>query len=100
MSETRDAPHETHTGCFFSPSPCLPPFIGLAKKFVWVFHKTLQKNPNELFGQPNISSLSVAWDKVVTFVKGIAPRHRKAYRDTDLRVKIMFVTSPSVGEDH
>ena len=27
--------------------------IGLAKKFVWVFHNILQKNPNELFGQPD-----------------------------------------------
>ena len=28
--------------------------IGLAKKFIWVFPKMLQKNLNELFGQPNI----------------------------------------------
>ena len=29
-------------------------FIGLAKKFIWVFHKMLWKNPNERFGQLNI----------------------------------------------
>ena len=27
--------------------------IGLAKKFVWIFHTTLWENPDELFGQPN-----------------------------------------------
>ena len=30
--------------------------IRLAKKFIWVFCKILSKNPNELFGQPNIST--------------------------------------------
>ena len=25
--------------------------IGLAKKFIWVFHTSLQKNLNEFFGQ-------------------------------------------------
>ena len=29
-------------------------YIGLAKKLVWVFRTMLQKNLNELFGQPNI----------------------------------------------
>ena len=29
-------------------------YIGLAKNFIWVFHKLLWKKPNELFGQPNI----------------------------------------------
>ena len=28
--------------------------IRVAKKFVEFLHKILQKNPNELFGQPNI----------------------------------------------
>ena len=28
--------------------------IGLAKKFIMVFHKMAWKNPNELLGQPNI----------------------------------------------
>ena len=28
--------------------------IGVAKKFVRVFPRILRKNPNELFGQPNI----------------------------------------------
>ena len=28
--------------------------IGLTKKFVWFFHNILQKNLNELSGQPNI----------------------------------------------
>ena len=31
--------------------------IGLAKKFIQVFHKRLWENPNELFGQPNILAL-------------------------------------------
>ena len=31
---------------------CATP-IGLAKKFIRFFHKRLQENPNELFGQPN-----------------------------------------------
>ena len=30
--------------------------IGLAKMFVWVFPKMLQKNPNKHFGQPNTST--------------------------------------------
>ena len=28
--------------------------VGLAKKFLWAFRNILQKNPNKLFGQPNI----------------------------------------------
>ena len=27
--------------------------IGLAEKFIWVFHKLRWKNPNGPFGQPN-----------------------------------------------
>ena len=27
--------------------------IGLAKKFIWAFHKMLWEDPNELLGQPN-----------------------------------------------
>ena len=27
--------------------------IGLAKKFIWIFHRILYKNPSKLFGQPN-----------------------------------------------
>ena len=27
--------------------------IGLAKKFIWAFHKMLREDPNELLGQPN-----------------------------------------------
>lgn len=30
---------------------------GLAKKFVCVFHKMIRKNPNEFWGQPNITTL-------------------------------------------
>ena len=28
----------------------------VGQKFIWVFHHTVCKNPNELFGKPNISS--------------------------------------------
>ena len=31
-------------------------YIGLAKKFIWVFLYHLPKNPDRLFGQPNIRS--------------------------------------------
>ena len=34
---------------FFENAVC----IGLAKKSIWVFHKMLQKNLNEVFGQHN-----------------------------------------------
>ena len=34
-------------------------YIGLAKKFIWVFHKMLQKNLNEHFGQNNTSFFTV-----------------------------------------
>ena len=30
-------------------------YIGLDKKFIWVFHNILRKNLNKLFDQPNIS---------------------------------------------
>ena len=33
----------------------LVPNIGLAKKFAWVFHMMLPKNPNKLFGQTNVT---------------------------------------------
>lgn len=35
-------------------------FIGLGKKFVWVFHNILLKNPNKVFGQPIIKHLLCA----------------------------------------
>ena len=35
------------------PRQILFDYIGLAKKFVWVFPEDVVKNPNELFGQPN-----------------------------------------------
>ena len=29
-------------------------YVGLAKKFIQVFHETLPENPNKLYGQVNI----------------------------------------------
>ena len=34
--------------------------IGLVKKFIQVFHMSLQKNPNKLLGQPNISQIRLS----------------------------------------
>ena len=31
--------------------------VGLAKKFIWLFCNSTWKNPNELFGQPNVYQL-------------------------------------------
>ena len=31
--------------------------VGLAKKFIWLFRNSTWKNPNELFGQPNVYQL-------------------------------------------
>ena len=47
---------KTHTMEYYSAlkEKGIRSYIGLAKKFTWVFHKMLWKNPNELFGQPNI----------------------------------------------
>ena len=49
--------------------------IGLAKRFVWVFHKMVQKNSNELFGQPNIFqkviSRKTIWSKLAVQVSSV-----------------------------
>ena len=31
--------------------------VGLAKQFIWLFCNSTWKNPNELFGQPNVYQL-------------------------------------------
>ena len=36
-----------------SQEECREMDIGLAKKFVWIFHTTLWENPDELFRQHN-----------------------------------------------
>ena len=42
----------------FSVSSSATSSIGLAKKFIWVFHTIVRRNPNELFGQPDTFTLS------------------------------------------
>ena len=40
--------------CMICPKP-LKFYIGLAKKFIWIFPLQFTKNPNGLLDQPNIS---------------------------------------------
>lgn len=57
-------------------------YTELAKKFIQGFIY-LQKNQNELFGQPNIMTASVFWGKVgksVTCVYKHTKENRKKYR--------------------
>ena len=35
-------------------TPTIAYYTGLTKQLIWVFHKMLQENLNELLGQPNI----------------------------------------------
>ena len=35
----------------------MPFYIGLVKKFVWIFHNILWKNLNKLLGQPDVTTV-------------------------------------------
>ena len=59
--------------------------------FVWVFHNILQKNPNELFGQPDDitphfidEDTEIGASQVVLVIKNPPANCRTRLRDTDL----------------